>query len=80
MAVMRKSNDDDTVWERVADYKDFGLVPYDKIMSSWAGSPVWELASRHGYIYATAPSTEGFVIFRGHPAARRSWPPTKACI
>lgn len=69
MAVMRKSNDDDTVWERVADYKDFGLVPYDKIMSSWAGSPVWELASHHGYIYATAPSTEGFVIFRGHPAA-----------
>ena len=69
MAVMRKSNDDDTVWERVADYKDFGMVPYDKIMSSWAGCPIWELASHNGYIYATAPSTEGFVIFRGHPAA-----------
>ena len=69
MAVMRKSNDDDTVWERVADYKDFGMVPYDKIMSSWAGCPIWELASHKGYIYATAPSTEGFVIFRGHPAA-----------
>ncbi len=69
MAVMRKSNDDDTVWDRVADYKDFGMVPYDKIMSSWAGCPIWELASHNGYIYATAPSTEGFVIFRGHPAA-----------
>ena len=69
MAVMRKSNDDDTVWDRVADYKDFGMVPYDKIMSNWAGCPVWELATHNGYIYATAPSTEGFVIFRGHPAA-----------
>ena len=68
MAVMRKSNDDDTVWERVADYKDFGMIPYDKIMSSWAGCPIWELATHNGYIYATAPSTQGFVIFRGHPA------------
>ena len=69
MAVMRKSNDDDTVWERVADYKDFGMAPYDKIMSNWACCPVWELATHNGYIYATAPGTDGFVIFRGHPAA-----------
>ena len=69
MAVMRKSADDDTVWERVADYRDFGDLPYDNIMSSWAGSPIWELASHAGYIYATAPSTAGFVIWRGHPAA-----------
>jgi hypothetical protein len=57
------------VWERVADYKDFGMAPYDKIMSNWAGCPVWELATHNGYIYATAPGTDGFVIFRGHPAA-----------
>lgn len=69
MAVLRKSADDDTVWERVADYRDFGDLPYDKIMSSWAGSPIWELATHAGYIYATAPSTAGFVIWRGHPAA-----------
>ncbi|MBQ8466392.1 MAG: hypothetical protein IJ546_01700 [Prevotella sp.] len=69
MAVLRKSVDDDTVWERVADYRDFGDLPYDNIMSSWAGSPIWELASHAGYIYATAPSTAGFVIWRGHPAA-----------
>jgi len=68
MAVLQKSNEDDTVWERVADYKDFGLIPYDPIMSSWAGCPIWELATHNGYIYATAPSTYGFVIFRGHPA------------
>ena len=69
MAVLRKSADDDTVWERVADYRDFGDLPYDNIMSAWAGSPFWELASHAGYIYATAPSTAGFVIWRGHPAA-----------
>lgn len=69
MTVLCKSDDDDTVWERVADYRDFGDLPYDKIMSSWAGSPFWELASHGGYIYATSPSTAGFVIWRGHPAA-----------
>lgn len=68
MAVLQKSNDDDTVWERVADYRDFGEVAFDPIMSSWAGAPIWELASHAGYIYATAPSMRGFVIFRGHPA------------
>lgn len=68
MAVLRKSNEDDTVWERVADYKDFGNIPYDNIQTSWAGAPFWELASHAGYIYATAPSTAGFVIFRGRPA------------
>lgn len=68
MAVLRKSNEDDTVWERVADYKDFGDIPYDPIHSSWAGAPFWELATHNGYIYATAPSTAGFVIFKGRPA------------
>lgn len=69
MAVLRKSNEDDTVWERVADYKDFGVIPYDSIMTSWAGAPIWELANHNGYIYATAPSTNGFVMYKGHPAA-----------
>ena len=68
MAVIRKSNDDDTEWERVADYRDFGDIPYDPIHSSWAGAPFWELASHNGYIYATAPSMAGFVIFKGRPA------------
>ena len=68
MAVIRKSNEDDTVWDLVADYKDFGDVPFDPIQSSWAGAPFWELASHNGYIYATAPGTAGFVVFRGRPA------------
>ena len=68
MAVIRKSNEDDTQWDLVADYKDFGNIPFDPIQASWAGAPFWELASHNGYIYATAPSTAGFVIFKGRPA------------
>ena len=68
MAVIRKSNEDDTVWDLVADYRDFGDIPYDPIQSNWAGCSFWELASHKGYIYATAPSTAGFVIFKGRPA------------
>ena len=68
MAVIRKSNEDDTVWDLVADYKDFGKIPFDPIQASWAGCSFWELASHKGYIYATAPSTAGFVIFKGRPA------------
>ena len=69
MAVLRKSNDDDTVWDRVADYRDFGTTSYDPIHESWAGAPIWELANHNGYIYATAPTHNGFVIYKGHPAA-----------
>ena len=68
IAVLQKSNEDDKVWDRVADYKDFGEYAYDPIMSSWAGAPIWELSTYKGYIYATLPSTAGFIIFRGHPA------------
>lgn len=68
MAILRKSNEDDSVWERVADYKDFGDAPYDPIMESWAVSPIWEMAVHNDEIYATAPSSAGFVVFKGHPA------------
>ena len=68
MAVLRKSNEDDTVWERVADFRDFGTTAYDPIHTSWAGAPIWELANHDGYIYATAPTHAGFVIYKGHPA------------
>ena len=68
MAVICKSNEDDTQWDLVADYRDFGDIPFDHIQTSWAGAPFWELASHKGYIYATAPSTAGFVIFKGRPA------------
>ncbi|MBQ8096334.1 MAG: endonuclease/exonuclease/phosphatase family protein [Prevotella sp.] len=69
MAVLRKSNSDDTVWERVADYRDFGRTAFDRVNTNWAASPIWELATHNGYIYATAPSSAGFVVYKGHPAA-----------
>ena len=69
MAVLMKSNEDDTVWDRVADYKDFGVTAFDPIHTSWAGAPIWELANHDGYIFATAPTHNGFVIYKGHPAA-----------
>ena len=68
IAVIQKSNIDDKVWDRVADYKDFGEYAYDSIMSNWASAPIWELSTYKGYIYATLPSTAGFIIFKGHPA------------
>ena len=71
IAILQKSNEDDTKWDRVADYKDFGEYAYDSIMSSWAGAPIWELTTYKGYIYATLPSTNGFIIFRGHPATKK---------
>lgn len=74
LAVLMKSNEDDTVWERVADYKDFGRIPYDPIMSNWAGCLIWEMATHNGYIYATSPSSYGFVIYRGHPAQEGETP------
>ena len=68
MAILQKGDADDRIWTRVADYRDFGDVAYDPIMSSWAGAPIWELTNYKGYIYATAPSTNGFVVYKGHPA------------
>ena len=68
LAVLRKSGGDDTAWNRVADYKDFGDVAYDEIFNVWSDSPIYDLASHNGYIYATIPTSDGFVIFRGHPA------------
>ncbi len=68
MAVLQKSNEDDTVWNRVADFRDFGTTSYDPIHTSWAGAPIWELANHDGYIWATAPTHSGFVIYKGRPA------------
>lgn len=69
LAVLRMNvADGKTEWNRVADYKDFGDVAYDEIFNVWADAPIWSLASHNGYLYATLPSSEGFVVFRGHQA------------
>lgn len=68
IAVWEKDADDDTVWNRVADYKDFYDYAADPGMKNSSGCPVWELANHNGYIYAGMPYSKGFIIFRGRPA------------
>ena len=68
VAVWEKDADDDTVWNRVADYKDFYDYTDDEAMKNNTGCPVWELANHNGYIYAGMPYSRGFIIFRGRPA------------
>ena len=68
VAVWEKDADDDFVWNRVADYKDFKPYCTDSGMKNNTGCPVWELANHDGYIYAGMPNSKGFIIFRGRPA------------
>ena len=66
LAVFRKSSSGD--WNRVADYKDFGLYAYDDVLKNWGDCPIWGLAEYNNYLYVTIPTSDGFVIFRGHMA------------
>lgn len=68
VAVWEKDADDDTVWNRVADYKDFYDYTDDEAMKNNTGCPVWELANHNGYIYTGMPYSRGFLVFRGRPA------------
>ena len=68
IAVWEKDAEDDTVWNRVADYKDFYRYCADVSMKNNTGCPVWELANHNGYIYAGMPYSKGFIVFRGRPA------------
>lgn len=69
LAILRKDDEDDSVWHRVADYKDFGEYASNPAVSNAASSPIWDMCSYKGYIYATIPNGRGFVMFKGHPAA-----------
>ena len=69
LVILQKSGDDDAKWDRVADYRDFGETPYDSVLGGVLGAPIWEMASHNGYIYATAPGSAGFTVYRGRPAA-----------
>lgn len=58
MAALRKSNEDDTVWERVADYRDFGATTFDPIHTSWAGASIGDMAADDENLVPTGASTE----------------------
>lgn len=68
LAVLCKDSEDDSVWNRVADYKDFGDYASNAALSSSAASPIWDICSYNGDIIATLPNSGGMVIFKGHPA------------
>ena len=68
LAILFKDENDDSVWHRVADYKDFDKVySTNPAMYNSVSSPVWDIVSYDGYLYATLPNGRGFVMYRGCP-------------
>ncbi len=68
LAIIYKDPADDTQWNRVADYKDFKPYATDPAVRSTVASPIWDICSYDGYIYASIPNSGGFVLYRGHVA------------
>ena len=68
LAILKKDANDDTKWDRIADYKDFKDYATDSAVFSSVTSPIWDICTYDGYIYATIPNTVGIVMFKGHPA------------
>lgn len=68
LAIMKKDASDDTKWDRVADYKDFKEYASDSAIKNNVTSPIWDICSYDGYIYATIPNSLGIVMYKGHPA------------
>lgn len=70
LAILQKDDNDDSIWNRVADYRDFGKrYAMDPGVQGNITSPIWDICSYDGYIYATVPNASGFAMFKGHPAA-----------
>ena len=70
MAILQKDDEDDSVWNRVADYKDFGKVyTTNPGVQGNITSPIWDMCAYDGCIYATVPNGRGFAMFKGYPAA-----------
>ena len=68
LAILEKDPNDDTKWERIADYKDFKDYGADAAVYSTIASPIWDMCTYNGYIYAVIPNSRGMVMFKGHPA------------
>lgn len=68
LAIIKKDLEDDTLWTRIADYKDFKEYVADPALTNSAGSPIWDMCSYDGYVWAVIPGKNGFVMFKGHPA------------
>ena len=74
LAILQKDANDDTKWDRIADYKDFKDYATDTAVFNSVASPIWDMCTYNGYVYATIPNTVGVVMFRGHPAEGNETP------
>lgn len=68
LAIIKKDTEDDTLWTRIADYKDFIEYATDPALTNSAGSPIWDICSYDGHVWAVIPGRFGFVMFKGRPA------------
>lgn len=68
LAIIKKDSEDDEKWTRIADYKDFIEYATDPALTNSAGSPIWDMCSYDGYVWAVIPGRFGFVMFKGRPA------------
>ena len=74
LAIVKKDANNDTKWDRIADYKDFGEYSADPAVFSNVTSPIWDMCTYNGYIYATIPNSNGIAMFKGHPAEGEETP------
>ena len=74
LAIIKKDANDDTKWDRIADYKDFKEYATDSAAFSNVTSPIWDMCTYDGYVYASLPNSRGIVMFKGHPAEGNEQP------
>ncbi len=74
LGIVKKDPNDDTKWDRIADYKDFGEYASDEAVFSNVTSPIWDICSYDGYVWATVPNSKGIAMFKGHVAEGNETP------
>lgn len=68
LGIVKKDANDDTKWDRIADYKDFRDYANDSAVFSNVSSPIWDMCTFDGYVWASIPNSRGIVMYKGHPA------------
>ena len=48
LGIIKKDANDDTKWDRIADYKDFGDYAKDSAVFSNVTSPIWDMCTWAG--------------------------------
>lgn len=69
LAILKMDKDNPSKWDRVADFSDFDpIYAKDPAVKNQIASPIWDIVSYDGYIYATLPYSHGFIVYKGRPA------------